>query len=158
MAETFLVRRIQVGEWRALREIRLSALNTEPAAFCATRAQEELITEAIWEERCRMGAESPRSALFVVCRDERFYGMILVNREEERAEIYQVFVEPALRGRGLGRQILSQALDFAQGQPVWLEVNQDLTAAEALYQGLGFQLDGSLQQRKDGRLMRGWLR
>ena len=158
MTESFEVRRIAVGEWRALREVRLSALETEPSAFCATRAAEGLLTEAIWEERCRMGAESPRSATFVVRQGERFYGMTVIVREEDQAEVYAVFLEPAARGQGLARRLLLKALEFAQGLPVHLEVNQSLTAAEALYGAVGFQLDGSSRTFEDGRVMRGWVR
>lgn len=152
------VRRIGVGEWQALRDVRLRALETEPQAFCATRASEGLVTEAIWEERCRMGAESHRSATFVVTRDGHFYGMTVVQREEKRAEIYAVYLDPELRGRGLGQQMLAQALEFAQGLPVWLEVNESLGAAEALYRRAGFQLDGTVRRFADGRRMRGWVR
>ena len=158
MTESFEVRRIAVGEWQALREVRLSALENEPAAFCATRAAEGLVTEPIWEERCRMGAESPRSATFVVSQGGRFYGMTVIVREEEQAEVYAVFLEPAARGQGLARQMLLKALEFAQGLTVHLEVNQSLTAAEALYRAVGFQLDGSSREFEDGRVMRGWVR
>lgn len=158
MTESFQVRRVGVDEWRALRELRLSALETDPAAFCATRASEGLVTEAIWEERCRMGAESPRSATFVVSRGERFYGMTVIVREEEQAEVYAVFLEPAVRGLGLARRLLAKALEFAQGLPVHLEVNESLTAAEALYRASGFQPDGSSRKLEDGRVMRGWVR
>lgn len=152
------IRRIKTGEWRALRDLRLRALELEPQAFCATRAQEELLTPAIWEERCRMGAESERSATVVVAEGENFLGMTVVKREDERAEIYAVYLDEAARGRGLAGAMLELALAFAPDLPAWLEANAALSAAERLYARSGFRLDGSVRQFADGRVMRGWMR
>lgn len=138
--------------------MRLRALEREPQAFCASRAQEELLTPAIWEERCRMGAESERAALMVVAEESRLVGTILVKLEQERAEIYQVYLDEEARGRGLAGEMLKRALDFAAGLPVWLEVNAALTEAERLYERNGFRLDGTVRRFADGRVMRGWLR
>ncbi|ODT58706.1 hypothetical protein ABS71_18625 [bacterium SCN 62-11] len=152
------VRRIQAEEWKALRELRLRALEREPLAFCATVDQEERLNQAIWEERARMGAESLRSATVVVAEGSRLHGMIVVKIEETRAEIYAVYLEPELRGRGLASRMLRQALEFAAGLPVWLEVNADLGAAESLYARCGFRPDGVVRKFPDGRRMRGWVR
>lgn len=152
------IRRIKTGEWEALRDLRLRALEQEPQAFCATHAQEELLTPPIWEERCRMGAESERTATMVVAEGARLMGMTVVKREEERAEIYAVYLDEAARGRGLASGMLELALDFVPELPAWLEVNAALRAAERLYEKCGFRLDGTVRKFADGRVMRGWVR
>lgn len=152
------IRRIRTGEWEELRDLRLRALEREPLAFCATQAEEGRLSQAIWEERCRMGAESPRTATMVVAAPEGLRGMTVVTREEERAEIYAVYLDEELRGQGLAGQMLELAVQFGSGLPVWLEVNAELRAAESLYQRSGFRLDGSIRKFADGRVMRGWVR
>lgn len=152
------IRRIRVGEWSALRDLRLRALEREPEAFCATRAEEGRLTQAIWEERCRMGAESERTATMVVAEGDGLVGMTVVKLEEQRAEVYAVYLDAEARGRGLAAQMLEQAVEFAAGLPVWLEVNAALTAAESLYQRCGFRLNGSVRKFPDGRVMRAWVR
>lgn len=152
------VRRIQPEEWKALRELRLRALEREPQAFCATVAQEARLNQALWEERARMGAESLRSATMVVAEGAKLRGMTVVKIEENQAEIYAVYLDPELRGRGLAARMLGLALEFAGDLPVWLEANSELPAAEALYARCGFRLDGVVRKFPDGRRMRGWVR
>ena len=151
------IRRVRVQEWESLRDLRLRALEREPAAFCATRDEENRLTRAIWEERCRMGAESPRTATLVVAEDG-LRGMTVVKLEDVRAEVYAVYLDAELRGRGLARGMLELAVEFAAGLPLWLEVNSALVEAEGLYARCGFRLDGSVRKVPDGRVMRGWVR
>ncbi|MFN8609647.1 MAG: GNAT family N-acetyltransferase [Vulcanimicrobiota bacterium] len=152
------VRRIEAHEWEQLRDIRLSALKQAPEAFCSTLAEATRLTSPIWEERARMGAESERTATFVVDQSGRFHGMTVVTLDQGRAEITAVFLEPEMQGQGLATQMLRQALDFAGPVPVWLEVNQQLVGAEALYARCGFRLDGGQRKFADGRVMRSWVR
>ncbi|MEO8816601.1 MAG: ribosomal protein S18-alanine N-acetyltransferase [Mycobacterium sp.] len=53
-------------------------------------------------------------------------------------EVHTIGVDPAYHGRGIGRQLLTDLLDFAGGGVVYLEVRTDNTAAIALYRDLGF--------------------
>ena len=152
------IRRIQVGEGELLRKLRLRALEREPLAFCSTLAEESRLSAAIWEERCRMGAESERTATVVVADLEGLRGMTVIKREAARGEIYAVYLDSELRGRGLAAGMLQLALDFVPDLPSWLEVNATLTDAEALYARCGFRLDGSIRRFPDGRVMRGWVR
>lgn len=151
------IRRLRMDEWESLRDLRLRALEREPQAFCATRAEEGRLSQAIWEERCRMGAQSPRTATLVVAEDG-LRGMTVVKLEDARAEVYAVYLDAELRGRGLALGMLKLAVEFAAGLPLWLEVNSSLKAAEALYARCGFRLDGSVRKFADGRMMRGWVR
>jgi ribosomal-protein-alanine N-acetyltransferase len=55
-------------------------------------------------------------------------------------------VDPAYQGRGIGRRLLSELLDFADGGVVFLEVRTDNESAIALYRSVGFEQIG-LRQR-----------
>ncbi len=54
-------------------------------------------------------------------------------------EVHTIGVDPAYQGRGIGRRLLRELLDFARGGVVYLEVRTDNDAALALYRSVGFQ-------------------
>lgn len=53
-------------------------------------------------------------------------------------EVHTIGVDPAYQGRGIGRLLLADLLDFADGGVVYLEVRTDNTPAIALYRDMGF--------------------
>ncbi len=53
-------------------------------------------------------------------------------------EIHTIGVDPAYQGRGIGRRLLDELLEFADDGVVYLEVRTDNQAAIALYRGVGF--------------------
>jgi len=57
-------------------------------------------------------------------------------------EVHTVGVDPAYRGRGIGRRLLGELLDFAGDASVYLEVRTDNEAAIALYRSAGFTTVG----------------
>lgn len=72
---------------------------------------------------------------------ERLAGALLLRCVADEAEILTVCVAPAERRRGLGRALVSSALDSAARQGVhrvFLEVAVDNAAALSLYRSIGF--------------------
>ncbi|OBK52477.1 ribosomal protein S18-alanine N-acetyltransferase [Mycobacterium kubicae] len=57
-------------------------------------------------------------------------------------EIHTIGVDPEYQGRGIGRQLLTELLDYADGGVVFLEVRTDNEAALALYRSVGFEQVG----------------
>jgi [ribosomal protein S18]-alanine N-acetyltransferase len=53
-------------------------------------------------------------------------------------EVHTIGVDPAYQGRGVGRQLLDELLNFAAGAVVHLEVRTDNAPAIALYRSVGF--------------------
>ncbi|OIN81622.1 ribosomal protein S18-alanine N-acetyltransferase [Mycobacterium malmoense] len=53
-------------------------------------------------------------------------------------EVHTIGVDPSYQGRGIGRRLLDELLDFAAGGVVYLEVRTDNEAAIALYRSTGF--------------------
>ncbi|WP_232000589.1 ribosomal protein S18-alanine N-acetyltransferase [Mycobacterium kyorinense] len=61
-------------------------------------------------------------------------------------EVHTIGVDPGYQGRGIGRRLLGELLDFADGGVVHLEVRTDNAAAIALYRSVGFT-DVGLRRR-----------
>jgi [ribosomal protein S18]-alanine N-acetyltransferase len=53
-------------------------------------------------------------------------------------EVHTIGVDPAYQGRGIGRRLLNELLNFAVGAVVHLEVRTDNAPAIALYRSVGF--------------------
>jgi len=57
-------------------------------------------------------------------------------------EVHTIGVDPAYQGQGIGRRLLDDLLDFADGGVVYLEVRTDNEAALGLYRSVGFEQIG----------------
>lgn len=68
--------------------------------------------------------------------------MRLGRRAPFEYEVHTIAVDPAHQGRGIGRRLLADLLDFAGGDAVYLEVRTDNAAAIGLYQSVGFEQVG----------------
>jgi putative acetyltransferase len=85
----------------------------------------------------------PRGAFWIVRADEgRVIGSIGVDRvDEHTAEIHRLYVDPGLRGRGLGRTLVQTALEWARAQRLprmvlWSDTR--FTNSHRLYERMGF--------------------
>ena len=57
-------------------------------------------------------------------------------------EVHTIGVDPAYQGHGIGRRLLNDLLDFADGGVVFLEVRTDNEVALELYRSVGFEQIG----------------
>ncbi len=57
-------------------------------------------------------------------------------------EVHTIGVDPLYQGQGIGRKMLVELLEFADGGVVYLEVRTDNEAAIALYRSMGFEQVG----------------
>ena len=73
-----------------------------------------------------------------IVRDAEGVPVAFMGCDGRRVEM--LFVEPGLRGRGIGTALLE---DFASRHPgIWLDVNEQNTAARAFYVRRGFEVVG----------------
>lgn len=120
-----------------------------PALHAAVQQLLDQLTPApmvMSEAQLRAVIDSPVSHLFLLCDEEQIVGMITVgiycSPTGSKAWIEDVVVDRRFRGRGYGRQLVERAIDFARTQGVellMLTSNPARTAANALYQAIGFE-------------------
>ncbi len=140
------VRPIDPSEADALRSIRLAALATDPTAFGRTYDEEAAYDDAHWRMRA---AGSPTSQTFVAV-DGDVIGLVGAYQEApgERVELVSMWMAPAARRRGVGRQLVEIVLEWADERhppSVELWVTRGNDGALALYRSCGFEVTGEVE-------------
>ncbi|MEU7820383.1 GNAT family N-acetyltransferase [Catellatospora sp. NPDC049133] len=151
---TYAVRRIEPGEWRQLRALRLEALQDSPTAFGTTPADAAALADEVWQQQAEQAASSPTTATFIaVAADGRWVGMAGSAPVEVVAGTYciqGVYVTPAHRGRaaGLAARLVDAAITWARDvtDASWLTlgVHEDNERAQAFYRRIGFTGTGKV--------------
>jgi ribosomal protein S18 acetylase RimI-like enzyme len=141
------VRRATAAEWSALRDLRLRALRTDPTAFGSTLAREQEYDERLWRDRAERGATSRATSTWVAEGPSgELVGMATVSEVEGTVNVFAMWVDPGMRGVGVGGALLDAGLAWAGSafprRPVRLEVNPKQTAAVRLYESRGFRRTG----------------
>lgn len=153
------VRRLQLGEWTVLRDLRLRALADAPYAFSSPLERERRFTRANWEQRA--GAED-NSAVFVAFDGDRpvaMAGGFFPTPDHTAATVWGMWAEPDVRGAGLGRRLLEAVAEYARehgARRLDLAVTDTPHAqrAAALYRAAGFVPSGVDEPlESDPRLM-----
>lgn len=134
------IRRLASDEWQVLRQVRLAALTDSPRAFWTSVEAESQVTEAEWRRRAE-------GASFVAFDLDTPVGMVAgVVDGDGRHLLVGLWVEPAHRGLGVARPLISAVLDWARADAassVSLGVAEDNVAAEQMYLRMGFVPDSS---------------
>jgi ribosomal protein S18 acetylase RimI-like enzyme len=138
------VRAARAGEGASLRELRLRALSEAPGMFGSTAVQEGDHPEALWSGLAEgVGVDGEETAVYVAIDDEHWVGMAAgrwFDRDRRIAQLWGMWVQPELRGRGTGERLALAVRGWAQSHEarfLRLGVIED-SPAIALYERLGF--------------------
>jgi ribosomal protein S18 acetylase RimI-like enzyme len=96
------------------------------------------------EEAKAAGFPGPRERAWLVDSDGELSGsLVLTDEGDSTAWLRWVLIEPALRGRGIGRRMVTESVEHARTagfRLLHLETFSDLRVAAALYRDAGFRL------------------
>lgn len=145
------VRRIRADEWAKLRDVRLRALAEAPTAFASRLEDEAARTESAWAERAARGAAGDRSATFVAEDAGGFVALAggYVDDEDAGVHLVAMWVDPAWRGRRIGRALTEAVIEWARSRgerEVHLWVTETNAAAIRLYEACGFRWTGRAER------------
>lgn len=147
---------LEPSHWPLYRDLRLQSLQDSPDAFGSTYGSEATRTDEDWSARLQAAASSGQGRAFVALEGEAPCGLVwckLAGAGPGVAEIFQMWVDPACRGRGAGRALLRAALDWARRhdmQRVRLGVTIQDSPAMHLYTALGFKPIGPPEPLRAG--------
>ncbi|SUB24793.1 ribosomal protein S18-alanine N-acetyltransferase [Avibacterium avium] len=74
-------------------------------------------------------------------KDQRIIGFAICQKVLDEATLFNLAIDPAYQGQGLGKQLLHSLIDELRGQGIltlWLEVRQSNEIAQKLYLQCGF--------------------
>jgi DNA-binding MarR family transcriptional regulator/N-acetylglutamate synthase-like GNAT family acetyltransferase len=96
-----------------------------------------------------------RERCWIAERDGEFLGCVfLVEKDKDTAQLRLLLVEPAARGLGLGRQLVTECIRFARQKryrKIVLWTNSVLDAARHIYESSGFRLVAQGKHRSFGK-------
>jgi ribosomal protein S18 acetylase RimI-like enzyme len=142
------IRRLTPSDSAALRALRLAALRDTPSAFHASYDEEKDLPISATEDHLQTTTDR---GIFGAFENAALVGIVGLGRESRRklqhkAFVWSMYVSPQCRGKGTGRALLVEALDFARSLPALLQVNLGVnannTAAIRLYESVGFKVFG----------------
>ena len=145
---TASVRGFRSHEWKSYRALRLEALRDAPHAFGSTLAREEAFTEQEWIARLANGVASSLDLPLVAESDGRAVGLAwarITAEHPDTATLYQFWVHPEFRGRGVGRLLVKAAIDWARqskATEMMLSVALGPGSAIGFYRRVGFEVVG----------------
>lgn len=159
MVAEFTIETFDPSQWRAYRDVRLRALKDSPDAFASTFARESAFSDSEWRDRL---AGVSREYALPLCAsvDGDIAGLASVRifqPDDSRAHVFQMWVAPEFRGRGIGRGLLDAALDWARARgvdAVVLDVTVGDTPARKLYESAGFVSMGELEPLRTGSALK----
>lgn len=135
-------------EWAALRDMLLAMAADAP--YIVTQPDEFKTDETFWRTRITDWAAAAGNLIVIAERDGAFLGECSLKSPDRRRLAHHCEIgmgmPPAARGLGVGRAVLSAALDWAADHPliekVYLGVVPENAPAVALYESLGFRPEG----------------
>jgi ribosomal protein S18 acetylase RimI-like enzyme len=113
------IRRLAAREWPAYRALRLRSLLDAPDAFGSSYAAEEAWAQELWMARLTAASVSGRDCPLVAEAesDGAMLGLLWAKCDAEDAGIvnlFQMWVAPEARGRGLASALLEEAVGWAR--------------------------------------------
>ncbi|MEO7495987.1 MAG: GNAT family N-acetyltransferase [Massilia sp.] len=152
MPEAITVRRFLPPDWPTYRQLRLRSLADSPDAFGSALAAEQQRDDAAWAARLSAAAPDQNHPL-VADLGGAAAGLLwakLDATDPSVVNLYQMWVAPEARARGVAAALLGEAIDWARlrnGRLVQLAVTCGDTAAARLYRRAGFQDVGAPTSR-----------
>ena len=151
-----VVRRFAASEWSTYRDLRLRALADSPDAFVSTLGRETTRADDEWRDRLAKAAIADHEIPLIAILDDTPVGLAwgrVDGRQPEIAHVFQVWVAPEARARGIGRLLVEAVVAWAQTVGVRilrLGVTRSDSAAVRLYLRAGFVDAGEPEPLRPG--------
>ena len=118
-------------------------LTPADAARCAELEAQLFVGDDPWPARAFLAELDAEHNHYVAARaDDKLVGYAGIARLGRKPpyeyEIHTIGVDPAYQGQGIGRRLLTDLLEIADGALVYLEVRTDNEPAIKLYESVGF--------------------
>jgi ribosomal protein S18 acetylase RimI-like enzyme len=142
------IRQLTTNDANQYRTLRLQALATNPESYLAhlETEKDKSVDSFAWE--LRYSAQLPVNGYFGLFEKEQLIGYAQLEqsslpKQRHIAYLYNLYVDPAFRGKGYASQLLDHltklAKDKANVERIFITCNRKNLPAQAFYKKLGFQ-------------------
>ena len=150
-----IIRPATIDDTQKVRDLRLKALKNDPQAFGTSYDKEVALTQEEWDEKfLRTQGDNPSEFLFLAIIENEIVGMVGAFLKENIWMIKAMYVDPKVRGRGIGKQLLSAIIERitskSNSREIRLFVNTLQAPAVELYKGMGFKIIETLKNQVMG--------
>ncbi|WP_026584070.1 GNAT family N-acetyltransferase [Bacillus sp. J33] len=141
------IRLLQPEDAAGYKELRLEGLKKNPESFGSSYEEEVGRPTAVYRERFK----AENSVHFGAFEDGQLVGMVSLVREtglkmKHRANIYAMYVTESSRQKGIGKRLISEAVEKAREwdgvEQIHLAVMSENVPAKKLYSSFGFEVYG----------------
>ena len=141
------IRELDDKDVLGFQDLRLRALREHPDAFGSTYELESAYSLEFVAERLRMSAESPNNFTLGAHLQDELIGLVgflrmTGEKEQHRGLIWGVYVKSEYQGRGIGRALMTQAVELANSLPGLEQIELSVVTrhrhVRKLYTSLGF--------------------
>jgi RimJ/RimL family protein N-acetyltransferase len=148
LSTQFLIRRLEAIDIPDMQKLRREALESHPLAFSSSAEDDRVLKAEFAEYSSRSGATA---AIFGAVENDQWGGMVGVYRiegrkEHHRAQIWGMYVTPAMRRRGIGLALITAAIQHVRTWPGVSQIQLSVTGAAGearkLYERTGFRVWG----------------
>lgn len=139
-----IVRNLSSNDWELYKCIRLRSLQESPDAFSSTYEQEATFSNDKWLEQVNVGGRTKDALPLIAEIEGRAMGLacgVIHSANDKYAKVYQMWVEPSVRGRGVGKVLLQTIMRWAEETKMHglkLDVTTSNIEALELYKAAGF--------------------
>ena len=140
------IREITPDDWRAVRDVRLAALQEAPDAFGSTHAREVQFTEEQWQARISDRSVTYLAHLDGLAEPAGIAGLYI--EDDGSPEVVSMWVSPASRGQKVGEALIEATAGWARSRgydTLYLWVTESNASARRLYERCGFTPTGETQ-------------
>ena len=139
------IRKIELREWKTYRDLRLRSLADAPDAFGSTLALEQTRTDGQWASRLSSCEGSGQNLPLLAEVNGEPAGLAwgrIEDDDPDTAFLYQMWVAPSHRQRGIGKMLLDRVISWAKESDaliLHLGVTDRDSPAMRLYLRAGFE-------------------
>lgn len=150
------VRPIATFEWKEYRDVRLRALKDSPGAFGSAWEIEALRNDEAWAKITQENASGQNGRGLFALEGNLICGLawcLISDKSTHVAHIYGMWADPAVRGQGVGRALLTESIAWAKSKGT-KHIRLGVTVAESpamqMYRSQGFYPVGNPELLREG--------
>ena len=143
-------------DWQLYKLARLNSLEDAPDSFGSTYEQEVTLSDTEWQTRLDLKWRGLDALPLIAELESQAVGLawgVIHEPDTKIAHIYQMWVSPALRGKGIARSLLDEISTWALDKGcacIKLAVTTSNKAAIGFYTLSGYLPAGSLEELRVG--------